>query len=134
MSVDLFKEALPAIMHTKAEIFVDDIDKNEFYDKNSFIINKALSMHMDCVIPANMMNIFHMLDGKLKHDFYMNTLRAYKRPFSYAKNVKYGDLQVVKEYYGVSNTKAKEMRLLLTDSQVNELKKRLEKGGVNRND
>lgn len=131
---DLFKEALPSIMHTKKEIFIDDLEKNEFYNKNSYIINKSLSMHIDCVIPANLMNMFHNLDGKLKHDFFMNTLRAYKRPFSYAKKVKYEDLNTIKEYYGVSNNKAKEMRSLLSAAQVTELKKRLDKGGVNKND
>lgn len=131
---DLFKEALPSIMHTKKEIFIDDLDKNEFYNKNSYIINKALSMHVDCVIPANLMNMFHGLDGKLKHDFYMNSLRGYKRKFSYAKSQKFDSLNIIKEYYGVNDHKAKEMRILLSDEQMTELTKRLNKGGVMRND
>jgi len=129
---DLFKEALPSIMHTKTQIFIDDLEKNEFYNKNSYIINKALSMHVDCVIPANLMNMFHGLDGKLKHDFFMNSLRGFKRPFAYAKAQKQNldGLNIIKEYYGVSDHKAKEMRLLLNENQLNELRKRLDKGGI----
>ena len=104
---DLFKEVLPSLLQHKKEVFRDDAEKDLFYNRNSYIINKALSMHFDCVLPANEMNKHFSLDGKLKHDFYLNILRGYQRPFNYAKAKKLEDLSIIKEYYGIGNEPAK---------------------------
>lgn len=127
---DLFKELLPALMQTKANVFESDEEADAFYLKNSYMVNKALSMHLDCVIQANMMNRFWSLDGKLKHDFFMNVLRGYKRKFNYAKGEKMEDLNIVKEFYNVNNTKAKEYLSLLSNDQLETIRKKLSKGGV----
>lgn len=127
---DLFKEVMPAIMHHKKEVFENDEEKQKFFDEKSFIINRVLSMYMDCVFQANLMNMNNSIDGKLKYDFYLNTLRGYKRPFNYAKSEKFSDLDVIKEYYGISNAKAKEYHSLLTPENIQTLKLRLYKGGI----
>jgi hypothetical protein len=127
---DLFKEVLPSLLQHKKEVFRDDAEKDLFYNRNSYIINKALSMHFDCVLPANEMNKHFSLDGKLKHDFYLNILRGYRRPFNYAKAKKLEDLSIIKEYYGIGNEPAKLYQSLLTPEQIEQLKDDLNKGGV----
>lgn len=130
MTVDLFKDLMPSLMIHKKEVFESDKDKDEFFRNKSFIVNRVLSMYMDCVIPANEMNKFHQLDGKLKFDFFINILRGYKRPYNYAKIRKYSDLEIIKEYYGVGDLRAKEYHDMLSSQQLQEIKKRIDKGGA----
>lgn len=128
---DLFKEVIPSILHTKKQVFETAEEADSFYLKNSYIINKTLSMYADTVFYANLINFFWQLDGKLKHDFFMSVVRGYRRKFNYAKSEKLSNsLKAVKEYYGVSDSKAKEYLSLLNDEQIHEITKRLEKGGV----
>lgn len=128
---DLFKEYMPSIMWHKNEVFQNDIEKDKFVSDKSYIINRVLSMYIDCIFYSNMMNQYYHLDGKVKHDFYLNSLRGYKRPFNYAKSEKLNDLDVIKEYYGIGNKQAKEYHSLLTPDQIETLKLRLYRGGVN---
>lgn len=127
---DLFKEVMPSIMHYKNNVFHDDKEIEEYFNKNFFIINKVLSMYMDCVPAANYLNIYNQLPGKLKHDFLLNIIRGYKRPFNYAKTEKMEDLDIIKEYYCVGNVKAKEYHSLLTHEQLDLIRKKLFKGGL----
>lgn len=126
---DLFKEVLPALMQTKSKVFETPEDVDRFYERNSYIILKSLSMYMDCVLQANVINMNYHLDGTLKNDFLLNSIRGYKRKFAYSKKSKLEDLDIVSDYYGVGNEKAKEYLSLLTRENINEIKKRLEKGG-----
>jgi len=127
---DLFKEVMPSLMHYKNEVFENDAEKEQYFNDKSFMINRILSMYNDCVLYANIMNYYYGLDGKLKNDYYINTLRGYRRSYNYIKALKFEDLDIIKEYYGVNSTKAKEYHSLLTATQLDEIRKRLEKGGV----
>lgn len=129
---DLFKEVLPSLMRFKTDPFPDDAMKESYFNNKSFIINRTLSMYMDCILPANMMNMNYHIGGKLKYDYIINILRGYRRPHNYVKAIKYDELDVIKNYYGVSNAKAKEYAKLLSRDQIEEIKKLLYKGGVNK--
>lgn len=45
------------------------------------------------------------------------------------RNISSDDLEVVKEYYGYSNEKARQVLPLLNDVQMGQLKQRIFKGG-----
>ena len=45
----------------------------------------------------------------------------------------YENLEVIKEYYGYSNEKAKSVLSLLNNKQIEELKQRIYKGGRTKN-
>jgi Bacteriophage clamp loader A subunit len=129
---DLFREVLPSIMVNKKEVFVDDREKDKWFLDNSFILIKAISMYLDTAISANIMNVNNHLDGKLKYDYFINTIRGYKRPHSYVKSIKYNadDLEIIKEYYGIGNAQAREYHSLLSPEQIETLRKKLYKGGL----
>lgn len=127
---ELFKDVMPSLMIHKKDVFIDDEEKDEFFNKNSYIINRVLSMYIDCVMPANEMNMRYYVDGKLKHDFFINTIKGYKRSFNYAKSIKHSDLDIIKEYYGVGNRIAKEYHSLLTPEQLETIRTKLDKGGT----
>jgi hypothetical protein len=125
---DLFKEILPSILQTKKSVFRDEIDFKEY---NSWIINRALSYHMDCVLYANEMNRYSSLDPDIQYQYLLNTIRSMKRKFQpWQKIDSNKDLEYVKVYFGYSNEKAKEALRILTIEQLEEIKNKVERGGV----
>ena len=119
-------EYVNAINNTKKDIMIDDIDEREY---NSFMVNRSLSYFNDTVLYANEMNIHHNIDNRLQFDFLINMVRKRKRFSKWEKVVSESDVEVVKEYYGYNNEKARSALSLLTRENLNELKKKVYKGG-----
>lgn len=125
---DLFKDIIPSILQTKKNVL-----ENE-KDYNGFVVNKALSFHRDCVLYANQMNKVPNLDAKVQYHYLLNSIRGYKRPYQkWLKKETLDDLEAVKEYFSYSNEKAKEALSVLSNDQIIEIRKRLNKGGLNDN-
>jgi hypothetical protein len=125
---DLFKEIVPSILQTKKYSFSQETYK-------SFVVNKALSYHMDCIMYANQMNMSATIDSELQYQYLLNTIRAMKRKFQpWQKAQSIEDLDCIKEYYGYSNAKAKEALRILNKDQISLIKEKLDKGGVKNND
>jgi hypothetical protein len=95
-----------------------------------FIVNKCLSGHIDCILFANEMNIYHQLDKDMQYSFYLNSLRKKKRFSPWLRKDKVKDLECVKKYYGYSNEKASQALKILNKEQLNFIKQRLEIGGT----
>ena len=125
---DIFKDILPSIMQSK-KIVVGKWNEKEYA---SFIVNRALSFHYDCVLQANEMNRFPELPSTLQYHYLLNTVRGYKRPFrKWEKRETIDDLEAVKEYYNYSNEKAREALVLLNTTQLETIRKAIDKGGTN---
>jgi hypothetical protein len=122
---DLFKEIIPSILQTKKDVL--DNEK----DYNAFLVNRALSYHMDCILYANQMNMNSLTPRKLQYQYFLNTIRPMKRKFqSWHKQETVKDLECIKEYFGYSDEKAKEAISILNNDQIAFIKEKLEKGGV----
>lgn len=119
-------EYVKAINNTKKDIMVDDISEKDY---NSFMVNRSLSNFRDTVLYANLMNVNHHIDARLQFDFFINTIKKKNRFSKWLKPIKYENLEILKEYYGYSNEKAKSVISLLNNNQIEELKKRIYKGG-----
>ena len=119
-------EYVNSITHNKKDIMVDDLSEKSY---NSFMVNRSLSYFHDTVLMANEMNVHHHLENRLKYDFLINIVRKKKRFSKWIKPETESEVEVVKEYYGYSNQKAKSALSLLTSEQINELKKKVYKGG-----
>ena len=125
---DLFKEIVPSILQTKKNVFEDDPDLKDY---NPFIINRALSFHPDCIPYVEEMNRLHFLDKDMQYQYLINTIRPMKRKFApWQKAQVEKDIECVKEYFGYSNKKAKEAMRILTNEQIDEIKRKTDKGGV----
>ena len=107
------------------------VDEKAEKDYNSFIINRSLSYFNDTVLLANEMNRYHHMDNRLKYDFFINTIRKRKRFSKWIKPEMASDAEVIKEYYGYSNEKARQVLPLLTPEQITILRNRMNKGGRN---
>jgi hypothetical protein len=112
-----------SINHTKQDIMVDE---NTY---NPFMVNRSLSNFADTVIFANEMNRYHHLDNRLQYSFLINSIRKRKRFSKWAKPEVENDIEVVKEYYGYSNEKARQVLPLISPSQMETIKKKVNKGG-----
>ena len=119
-------EYLKAINDTKKDIMVDDIAEKGY---NSYMVNRGLSYFNDTIIIANEMNRYHHIDNRLQFDFFINIVRKRKRFSKWLKPETVSDVEVVKEYYGYSNDKSRQALSLLTSDQINELRKKVYKGG-----
>ena len=117
---------LNAINSTKKDIMIDDLAEKEY---NSFIVNRGLSYFKDTILYANEMNRYHHLDSRLQFDFLINIIRKKKRWSKWIKASEVDNLELIKEYYGYSNEKARQVLTLLSSEQIEELRKKVNKGG-----
>ena len=115
-----------AINYTKKDIMQTPEDESAY---NPFMVNRSLSYFSDTVGIANEMNRYHHLEKRLQFSFLINIIRKRKRFSKWVKPELENDVDVVKEYYGYSNEKAKSVLSLLNNGQIEELKKRIYKGG-----
>lgn len=131
MSLDLFKEIIPSILKTNDHL-INNADEEKDYVP--FVVNKALSGHIDCLFYINEMNKNPHLDKQLQYDYLFYSVRKYNR--SYQKWVKYkdsDDIELIKEYYGYSSDKAKEVLKLLSKENLKYIKDKMDKGGTSKN-
>ena len=128
MSYEL-KEYLNAINFTKKNLMdSDDLLWQKKYP--AFIVNKILSGFQDCIMLTNEMNRNHFMDKDMQFQFLLNSIRSKKRYSPFLRSSKLKDLDVVKEYYGYNNEKAKVALDILTKDEVKLIKEKLFKGGT----
>ena len=75
------------------------------------------------------MNRYHHTDHRLQFDFFINIIKKKKRFSKWIKPQEIENLELIKEYYGYSDEKAKSTLSLLNNEQIEELKQRIYKGG-----
>jgi len=112
----------------KNNILRQDVEAEK--DFHPFIINRGMSMGIDTVLYANEMNFHCGLSKQMVYDFYIHSLRPGKRYNKWAKNVDDKTINLIREYYQLSLTKAWEAMALLTDEDIEDIKIRMDKGGV----
>lgn len=117
---------LNSINYGKTDIMVDDISEKQY---NSFMVNRSLSYFPDTVAFANVINHHHHIDNKLAYHFLINIIRKRKRFSKWMKPETESDVEVVKQYYGYSNEKARQVLSLLSPEQITIIKQKVSKGG-----
>jgi hypothetical protein len=128
MMPDIFKEIIPSILQTKKSVIHDDIDAKAYAP---YIVNRALSYHLDCVPFVNEMNMYPGIDKDMQYQYYLNSIRSMKRKFQpWQKSSKVENIECVKTFFGYSDNKAKEALLILSDEQIAEIKIITDKGGM----
>jgi len=117
-----------SINFTKEDIMMDDLDEKAYA---SFLVNRQLSYFNDTVMAANEMNVHSHLDNKLQYHFLLNITRKRKRFSKWFKPEQLDDMEAVKEYYGYSNTRARQALSLLSQEEVEQIKSKVYRGGRN---
>ena len=119
-------ELINSISNTKKDIL-----ENE-KDYNAFMVNRGLSYFPDTVIYANEMNRFHHLDSRLQYHFLINTIRKRNRFSKWNKSIESENINAIKQYYGYSNEKARDVLPLLSNENLKTIRGRINHGGIQR--
>ena len=119
---------LNAINQSKENLIVDELSEKEYVP---FVVNKGLSYFPDTILYANEMNRLHLLDNKPQFLYLLNSIRPRKRFGKWHKNELTDDLKIISEYFGYSYAKAKQIQNLISSDQLNTMKEKLQKGGMN---
>lgn len=121
-----------AISNTKHDYFRDpELCTKAEKAYAAFLVNKALSFHMDTILYANEMNQRGHLAGLLQHDYLINTVRPRRRKSDkWPKPFDDKDIKAVMEYYECNYNRAKEYLTVLTVDQLSVIHDRIFKGGA----
>jgi len=122
------KEYLKAINQSK-ETLMDTEDKMWEKKYLPYVVNRCVYPFMDTILLVNEMNQYSGLDNKLQFHFLINSIRSKKRFAPWLKTSKIENLELIKEYFGYSDQKAKDVLNVLTDEDITSIQKKLNKGG-----
>ena len=122
-------EYLNAINYTK-ESLMDTEDETVEKEYSPFIINRCMSYFVDTILFSYLMNENSHISSKMQFDYLSNSVRKRKRFSKWLKKEMSDDIEIIKEKYNYSNTRAKEVADLFTPEQINEIDEYLHGGGV----
>lgn len=116
-----------------------EVGKEEF-KYNKWRTNSSLSNHLDTIMDANFVNMNYHISDQMHYDYLFYSIRK-KQRFGKKKtdqDKKLEKLQkeeakkisLIQEYYKYNTVKSKAVLKVLADSQLEIIRKRLEKGGV----
>ena len=117
--------------------YVKDIESKKQYLMNDeyaereyvpWVINRALSLHLDCIFVVNQLNTMSHLDHKLQHDYLFNKIRSKKRfeKWPWKKGIG-DDITLIMQTYKYSREKAKQALRVITPEQLALLRQKQQK-------
>ena len=115
---------LNSISHKKNNLMPDEESEKGY---PAYLVNRGLSYFPDTVLYANEINMRTYIDNKLAYDYLLNIVRPRKR-FSKWHKVSNNEVNIIKEYYKCSESKALEYLKILSTSQVDSLQEKIQKG------
>ncbi len=126
--LDLFKVIIPSILNTKKDSLPTDTKPSHY---PAFIINRALSQHLDCLSHAQNMNMHPDLPMRQHYLFLLNTVRKGFRPFiPWAKKQAQEEaVDIIATYSRISRSKAERLVDCVTPAQIEKMKKVIDLGG-----
>tara|TARA_R110002012_G_scaffold305638_1_gene509838 strand:+ start:1241 stop:1624 length:384 start_codon:yes stop_codon:yes gene_type:complete len=120
---------LNSINHTKEDLFKDD-SEHAAKAYQPFVVNRSLSYFPDTIFHSNEMNMLHGIDEKMQYDYLKYSVRKRKRFSKWVKSEKIDSIDLIKDYFGYSNSKAQESLRVLTDEQISSIRQEMDIGGV----
>jgi aspartokinase len=107
-------------------------------DYSQWRINNILSKHKDIVPFINEMNINYQVSNHMHYSYLHGAVRKYRRQYTKgetkqekaAREKEQELISLISEHYKYNIVRAKEVLKILTAEQINEIRKRKEKGGV----
>lgn len=96
---------------------------------NPWIVNLAFALYPDTILYANLMNQHHYLDNRQQYEFYKYGVRPKKRKAKWVKHHNDEDLDMICDVYQCNRNVAREYLSLLTQEQLEAVKKTKKTGG-----
>lgn len=123
----MLSEFLNSINVTKENLLSKDPRLEKDY--LPFVVNKCFSYFPDTIFYANKVNMMPFLDKRLQYDYLLHSVQKRKRFSKWVKPEESKDIDAIKEIYGYSETRAREVLDLLPIEKIHEL---TQKGGQKR--
>lgn len=122
------KDWLNSINQKKNNLLVEDPLNEKMYVP--FIINKCLSYFPDTLFHVNRMNSVSFLDKRLQYDYLLNKISKKSRFSKWHKVEENKRISTIKEYYGYSTEKAKQVSHLFSQEEEDRMNQSLQTGGA----
>lgn len=119
----MLSDFLNSINNTK-----DNLLKDEKLEKDylPFVINKCFSYFPDTIFYANRVNQMSHMDKKIQYDYLLHSISKKKRFSKWTKPEKNEEIELVKQVFGYSDSRAREVIDLLPMDKIKNFTK---KGG-----
>jgi hypothetical protein len=114
--------------------------ENQEFKYEKWRTNTSLANHLDTIMDANQMNLNYHLSDQMHYDYLFYSVRKKKRfgakksdrdkQLDRQQKEEEDKLALISEYYKYNTVKSKAALRVLTDSQLEIIKRRLEKGGI----
>jgi hypothetical protein len=121
------KEFLNSINHDKKPL-LDEETAVRYYPP--FVVNRCLSYFPDTIFHSNEMNCHPWLDPKSQFDFHRLSVRKKKRFSPWLRKETEENIATIKQVYGYTDAKAREVLNILSSKDIEKLKQSLYKGGT----
>lgn len=129
--VDLFKEIIPSLLQNNDHLLENESEEKDY---SPYLVNKAMSQHIDCIFGASLMNLNPHLDPKLQYDFYFYNNKKYRRKFQkWFKSKETAEESLIMEFFNCSRVKSRYYLSVLSPEQIKIIKEKLDKGGKSSN-
>ena len=113
-----------SINETKEDIM------DEESDYPAFMVNRGLSYFPDTIFFANEMNTSSHLDAKMQYEFYLRAIPKRRRRSKWGKITQDDDIEILAEYFNISDRKVREIRRLISKEDMEMIRKKMSKGGI----
>jgi hypothetical protein len=121
------KDFLNSINHDKKPL-LDEETAVRYYPP--FVVNRCLSYFPDTIFHSNEMNCHPWLDPKSQFDFHRLSVRKKKRFSPWLRKETEENISIIKQVYGYTEAKAREVLNILSSKDIEKLKQSLYKGGT----
>ena len=120
------KDILKSINVSKDTDLIDVYNESDY---PSWVVNRALSFYPDTILQVNEINQHSQMPRTMQYKYLLYSVRKKNRYSPWLKVKLDPGVQLIKEYYGYSVRKAKEVLPMFTNEDLEELKLLLDKGG-----
>lgn len=125
-TIGLFDGIIPSLTWKKEHLIDQNILKENKYPYH--IVNNHFSFSSANILLANEINKYErILTPKQQYDFWYYVLDTKKRFDKWVKPKENENLELVKEYYGCSELKAKQYLKIFSEDKIKTIKERLGK-------
>lgn len=119
---------LNSIQSTGDDLMLTEEDEKDYVP---FIINRGLAQGIDTIMLAEEVNRAPLMPKRNQYRFFMSTVKKNKRYNKWAKKDPVDErITIICEAFQVSEQKASEYMLILTEEQIEIMKEQLDVGGV----
>jgi len=122
------KHYLNSINYDKKALMDNDEKAEKLYPP--YVVNRCFSFFSDTIFHANVANCNWTLDKKMQFDFYRLSIRKNKRFSPWVKKEESGDIDLLKQAYGYTEQKAREVLNILRPEDLQQIRKFLDTGGT----